>query len=84
MSNSIYKLYENLNFMDISDKYEILFRFNNTKDLGRTGFITITVQSKDTFERVSWVVSPKELEKTKMDVVKDHIEAMIESLEEDE
>lgn len=84
MSNSIYRLYENLNFMDISDKYEILFRFHNTKDLGRTGYITITVQSKDTSERVSWVVSPKELEKTKMDVVKDHIEAMIESLEEDE
>lgn len=84
MGNSVYKLYSELEKISIPDDFEVSFGFHKSSNLGRTGWIKITVRELSTGYKMNWVVSPKELENAKMDFVKDHIEAMIESIWEDE
>ena len=84
MGNSVYKLYSELEKVGIPDRFEVLFGFHRSSELGRTGWITITVREIETGYKMNWVVSPKELETAKMDFIKDHIEAMIERIWEDE
>lgn len=84
MGNSVYKLYSELEKIAIPDDFEVSFGFHKSSTLGRTGWITITVTELSTGYKMRWVVSPKELSEAKMDFVKDHIEAMIEKIWEDE
>ena len=84
MSNSVYKLYTELEKVRIPDGFEVSFGFHKSSELGKSGWIRITVTETATGEKLAWVVSPKELENAKMDFVKDHIEALIDQLWEDE
>lgn len=84
MGNSVYKLYSELKKVGIPDGFEVSFGFHNSSELGKTGWIKITVREIATDEKLSWTVSPKELSESKMDFIKDHIEAMIEQIWEDE
>lgn len=84
MGNSIYQLYLNLEKMKIPDRYFVDFRFYQNSEPGRTSNIKITVTNKETFEHFSWLVTTKELSEAKMDFIQDHIEAMIDAMEDDE
>lgn len=84
MGNSVYKLYSELEKVGIPDGFEVSFGFHHSHELGKTGWIKITVTELATGVKFNWVVSPKELADAKMDFVRDHIEAMIERIWEDE
>lgn len=83
MSSCLYKLYSELDNVFIPENFEVSFTFNKGR-LGKSGYIRIVVLDKDTDAKITWVVAPKELERCKLDFIRDHIEAMIDSLREDE
>lgn len=84
MSNTLYQVHQNLAKIRIPDQYEVIFGFNKKEALGKTDYVRIVVRDKTTEERTSWVFTTDELRDCKMDFIKENIEAMIESLEEDE
>lgn len=75
LSTSLYKLYLEIGKMEIPYGYEIGFAFNE-------GYVRISLTNLQKDLRTAWVVSPKELELTKLDFIKDHLQAMLEDLEE--
>lgn len=78
MTNSIYQLFMNLKKMDIPDRYWVHLEFR-----GKFDMVVISVYDSDKGKKTAWAFSLKELESMKLDFVKDHIEAMIEHLEND-
>ena len=84
MINSIYQLFQNLEKMNIPDRYNISFTFIRCSDPGRTSNVKVCVIDSETGEKYCWLTPTKEIEIAKMDFIKDHIEAMIEQFEEDE
>ena len=84
VTNSLYRLYTAVSQIYIPKGFEIRFGFTYPDEQGKTGCIKITVTELDTGSRMSWVVSPTEIENCKMDFIRDHVEGLIEKLWEDE
>lgn len=77
MSTSLYKLYLEIGKMEIPYGYEIGFAFNE-------GYVRISLKNLKKDLKTAWVVSPKELEMTKLDFIRDHLQEMLKYLEEHE
>ena len=83
MSSCLYKLYSELEDVVIPAGYEVSFSFRQ-EGIGRTGCIKIRVTDIRSGKFTGWCVTPKELERARLDFIKDYIQSMIEELEETE